>query len=62
MPSVSTQHLGVMFDDNINFREHNSQICQTCYFHIHDLQHIRWYLHISVAITIATTLVYYAII
>ena len=37
MPAVSTRNLGVIFDDKLNFREHISQICRTCFYHIRDL-------------------------
>ena len=57
MPAVSTRNLGVIFDDKLNFREHISQICRTCFYHIRDLRRIRRYLPVSVAKTIATALV-----
>ena len=59
MPAVSTRNLGVIFDDKLNFREHISQICRTCFYHIRDLHaaNIRRYLPVSVAKTIATALV-----
>ena len=57
MPAVSTRNLGVIFDDKYNFREHISQICRTCFYHIRDLRRIRRYLPVSVAKTIATALV-----
>ena len=38
MPAVSTGNLGVIFDDKLNFREHISQICRTCFYHIRDLR------------------------
>ena len=57
MPAVSTRNLGVIFDDKLNFREHLSQICRTCFYHIRDLWRIRRYLLVSVAKTIATALV-----
>jgi len=45
MSAVSTWHLRVIIDDNLNFREHISQGCRTCYRRIRDLQHIRLYWH-----------------
>ena len=33
------------------------EICRTCYYHIHDMQRIHWYLLVSIAKTIATVLV-----
>ena len=54
---VSTQNLGVIFDDNFNFRQHISRICRTDYYHMHDLRRIRWYLPLSVAQAIVTVLV-----
>ena len=53
MPAFSR----VIFDDKLNFREHISQICRTCFYHIRDLRRIRRYLPVSVAKTIATALV-----
>ena len=55
--AVSTRNLGVIFDDKLNFREHISQVCRTCFYHIRDLRRIRRYLPVSVAKTIATALV-----
>ena len=57
MPAVSTRNFGVIFDDKLNFREHISLICRTCFYHIRDLRRIRRYLPVSVAKTIATALV-----
>ena len=42
---------------NFNFRQHISQTCRCCFYHIRDLRRIRRYMSLSVAKTIATALV-----
>ena len=56
-PAASARNLGVTFDKNFNFRQHISQMCHCCFYHIHDLHRIRRYMSLSVAKTIATALV-----
>jgi len=48
-PSDTVCNLGVTFDSNFN--------CHSCFFHIRDLHHIRFYIFLSVAKTIATVLI-----
>ena len=50
-------NLGVTFDENFNFKQHISKTCRCCFYHIHDLRHIRRFISLSVAKTIATALV-----
>ena len=57
MPMILTRDLGVLIDEKFNFRKHISQICRTCYYHIHDLRRICRYLPLSIAKAIATALV-----
>ena len=45
------------FYDKLNSREHISQICQTCHYHICDLRRICWYLPLSIATILAPALV-----
>ena len=53
-----SEEFGVTFDKNyFNFRQHISQTCRCCFYHIRDLCRIRRYMSLSVAKTIATTLV-----
>ena len=40
-PSASATNLGVVFDPNINFRKHISQVCSSSFCHIRDLRRIR---------------------
>ena len=54
-PAASAKNLGVTFDKNFNFRQHISQTCRCCFYHIRDLRRIRRYMSFSVAKTIATT-------
>ncbi len=42
---------------NFNFRQHISQTCRCCFYHIRDLRRIRRYMSFSVAKTLATALV-----
>ena len=56
-PAASAKNLGVAFDKNFNFRQHISQTCRCCFYHIRDLRRIRRYMSLSVAKTIATALV-----
>ncbi|KAK2192605.1 hypothetical protein NP493_26g06024 [Ridgeia piscesae] len=48
-------NLGVTFDEH--FKQHISKTCRCCFYHIHDLRHIRRFISLSVAKTIATALV-----
>ena len=57
IPAASAKNLGVTFDKNFNFRQHISQTCRCCFYHIRDLRRIRRYMSLSVAKTIATALV-----
>ena len=52
-PAASVLNLGVTFDENFNFKQHISNTCRCCFYHIH----IRRFLSLSVAKTIATALV-----
>ena len=56
-PVASTRNLGVTFDNNFNFRQHISQMCRCCLYHIRDLRRIRRYMSLSVVKTIVTALV-----
>ena len=56
-PAASTRNLGVTFDNNFNFRQHISQMCRCCLYHIRDLRRFRRYMSLSVAKTIVTALV-----
>ena len=40
-PTDSARNLGVVFDGGLNFREHISLICRSCYYHIRDLRRLR---------------------
>ena len=55
-PAASAKNLGTTFDENFNFRQHISQTCRCCFYHIRDLRRIRRYMSLSVAKTIATAL------
>ena len=46
---VSARNLGVSFDNNLNFRQHISQTCLCCFYHIRDLRRIRRYMYFAVA-------------
>ena len=55
-PIALARNLGITFDKNKNFRQHISQLCHFCFYHIRDVGRIRRYLPLSVAKTIATSL------
>ena len=55
--AASAKNLGVTFDKNFNFRQHISQTCRCCFYHIRDLHRIRRYMSLSITKTIATALV-----
>ena len=48
-PAAFARNLGITVDYNLNFRQHISQTCCCCFYHIRDLRHIRWYMSLSVA-------------
>ena len=56
-PSKSARNLGVIFDQNFNFRSHISQVCASCFYHIRDLRRIRKHLSLDNAKSLATALV-----
>ena len=56
-PAPSVSNLGVNFDESFNFKQHISNTCRCCFYHIRDLRRIRRFLSLSVAKTIATALV-----
>ena len=55
-PSQTVRNFGVTFDSDFNFRKHISATYR-CFYHIRDLHRIRRYISLSVAKTIATTLI-----
>ena len=56
-PAAAARNLGVYFDQNFNFRNHISQVCRSCYYHIRDLRRIRKHLSLDDAKCLATALV-----
>ena len=56
-PSDTVRNLGVIFDINFNFRQHISQVCKSCFYHIRDLRRIRRHISISTAKTISMALI-----
>ena len=56
-PSDTVRNLGVIFDSDFNFRQHISQVCKSCFYHIRDLLRIRRHVSISAAKTISTALI-----
>ena len=53
-PTDSARNLGVEFDKDFNFKKHISKGCRSCYYHIHDLRHLRRCLTAAVTKTIIT--------
>jgi len=56
-PSDIVRNLGVTFDIHFNFRKHISLTCHSCFYRIRDLHRIRRYISLSVAKTIARSLI-----
>lgn len=56
-PSKSARNLGVVFDQNFNFRKHITQVCGSCRYHIRDLRRIRRHLTLDNAKFLACALV-----
>ena len=50
-------NLAVVFDSDFNLRQHISQVCKSCFYHIRDLRGIRHHISISTAKTISTALI-----
>src|SRR5208282_281083 len=57
-PVQSARNLGIIFDSNLSFDKHISNLSKICYFHIRDLRRIRPTLDFDTARTIATSLVH----
>ena len=56
-PAKSARNLGVIFDQNFNFRSHISAICSSCIYHIRDPQRISRHLDLDSAKLLANALV-----
>ena len=56
-PSDTVRNLGVVFDSGLNFHQHISQVCKSCFYHIRDLCRIRRHISIYTAKTISTVLI-----
>jgi hypothetical protein len=56
-PTKSVKNLGVIFDEDFNFRKHVSQICSTAFYHIRDIRRIRRHLSMTTAKALANALV-----
>ena len=56
-PSSSIKLLGVIYDSHLSFNEHVSEICRVTNFHLRSLCHIRKYLNVSTANTIACAII-----
>ena len=56
-PSDTIRNVGVVFDSDFNFRQHISQVCKSCFYHIRDLRRIRRHISIYTAKTISTVLI-----
>ena len=56
-PSDTVRNLGVVFDSDFNVRQHISQVCKSCFYHIRDLRRIRRHISRSTAKTISMALI-----
>ena len=55
-PSDTVRNLGVIFDSDFNFRQHISQVCKSCFYHIRDLRRIRRHFGVTSSISTAKTI------
>ena len=56
-PAKSARNLGVNFDKNFTFRSQISAVGSSCFYHIQDLQYIRYYHDLDSARLLTTALV-----
>ena len=56
-PLDTVRNIGVVFDSDLNFRQHISQVCKSCFYHIRDLRRIRRDIFISTVKTISAALI-----
>ena len=56
-PAKSACNLGLIFDTNFTFRSHISVVCNSCFYHMRDLQLIRRHLDMDCVKLLATALV-----
>ena len=56
-PSKTVRNLGIVFDENFNFRTHINNVCKLLYYHIRDLRGIRRHLNLDQAKCLASALV-----
>ena len=56
-PASSARNLGVIFDQDFNFKSHISRVCRTCFYHMRDIRRIRKHLSLKNAKTLAHALV-----
>ena len=57
-PTDSSRNLDVVFDSNLNFKNHISTICRSSFFHIRQVRQIRPSLNSNSAIVLANALVH----
>src|SRR6218665_3185998 len=57
-PTSPVRNLGVIFDQNLSFSDHITQLSRSCFVHIRDLRRIRLMLDLKTASTIATSTVH----
>jgi hypothetical protein len=58
VPAHHARNLGVIFDNNLSFRNQITALSQSCFYHIRDLRRIRDTLDFKTASTVATALVH----
>ena len=57
-PNSPVPNIGVIFDQNLSFSNHITQLPRSCFMHIRDLRIIRPMLDLKTASTIATSIVH----
>ena len=56
-PAKSARNVGAMFDKTFTLRSHISVVCNSCFYHMRDLRHIRRHLHLESSKLLATAFV-----
>ena len=56
-PSETVSNIGVTFDRHMSLDQHVTNICKTCFFHLHNMAKIRDYLSTTDTETLVHTLI-----
>ena len=53
----SVKNLSVILDADNSMQRHEANLCETCYYHLRELQRVRSYLNHEIAVKVANALV-----